>query len=66
MKPRSSSSSRAGPIIVMSSVLTITAFAIYYSHYQQVRDKAVMREGVTRDKERLRAIKAREEEEEKG
>ena len=45
-------------MIVMGTVVTITAFAIYYSHYQQVRDRAVMREGVLRDKERLRANKA--------
>lgn len=57
-------SSRA-PIIVMSTVITITACSIYYSHYQQVRDKAVMREGVMRDKERLRVNKARRGEEEK-
>ena len=32
---------------------TVTMYAIYYSHFQQVRDKAVMRAGVERDKERL-------------
>jgi len=45
----------------MGTVITITSFAIYYSHYQQVRDRAVMREGVLRDKERLRANKASKE-----
>ena len=48
-------------MIVMGTAITITSFAIYYSHYQQVRDRAVMREGVLRDKERLRANKASKE-----
>jgi len=42
-------------------------YAIYYSHNQQVVDRATMREGVERDKERLRSMrkKRREEREEK-
>eukprot|EP00592_Proboscia_alata_P012786 CAMPEP_0194394614 /NCGR_PEP_ID=MMETSP0174-20130528/123951_1 /TAXON_ID=216777 /ORGANISM="Proboscia alata, Strain PI-D3" /LENGTH=55 /DNA_ID=CAMNT_0039190429 /DNA_START=792 /DNA_END=959 /DNA_ORIENTATION=- len=38
--------------------------AIVYSHYSQVRDKAEMRAGVERDKERLR-IKRRLKKEQK-
>ena len=33
---------------------SMTLFAMYYSHYQQVSDKAIMRAGVERDKERIR------------
>jgi hypothetical protein len=43
---------------VMGIVMTAAVGAIYYSHYAQVRDKAVMRAGVERDKERLRNIRA--------
>ena len=34
--------------------MVITIGAIIYSHYSQVRDKRVMKEGVERDKERIR------------
>ena len=43
-----------GPAIIMGIVSSATLYAIFYSHYQQVRDKAVMRAGVERDKERIR------------
>lgn len=43
-----------GPAIVLGLTTSITAYAIFYSHFQQVRDKKVMREGVARDKERIR------------
>lgn len=43
-----------GPAIVMGLVSSATLYAIFYSHFQQVRDKAVMRAGVERDKERIR------------
>jgi hypothetical protein len=43
-----------GPAAALGLTTSITLFAIYYSHYQQVNDKAVMRAGVDRDKERLR------------
>lgn len=43
-----------GPAIVMGIVSSATLYAIFYSHFQQVRDKAVMRAGVERDKERIR------------
>ena len=39
-----------GPAIVLGLTTSITAYAIFYSHFQQVRDKKVMREGVARDK----------------
>jgi hypothetical protein len=38
----------------MGITLSMTIGAIIYSHYSQVRDQQVMREGVERDKERLR------------
>jgi hypothetical protein len=34
-------------------VVTASVSAVAYPHYAQVRDKAVMRAGVERDKERL-------------
>jgi hypothetical protein len=43
-----------GPTVVLGLTTSITAYAIFYSHFQQVRDKKVMREGVERDKERIR------------
>lgn len=43
-----------GPAIVLGMTTSVTLYAIFYSHFQQVRDKAVMRAGVERDKERLR------------
>ena len=43
-----------GPAIVLGLTTSMTAYAIFYSHFQQVRDKKVMREGVARDKERIR------------
>jgi len=46
-----------GSAVVMAAVLASSAGAVYYSHYQQVRDRAVMRAGVERDKERLRQLK---------
>lgn len=46
---------KGGPAIAMGSAITMALSAIVYSHYQQKRDKAVMRAGVNRDKERLKA-----------
>mmetsp|Transcript_14062 Transcript_14062/g.41214 ORF Transcript_14062/g.41214 Transcript_14062/m.41214 type:complete len:80 (+) Transcript_14062:192-431(+) len=45
---------RGGPAIVLGLTSSITIGAIFYSHYSQVRDKAEMRAGVERDKERMR------------
>jgi hypothetical protein len=35
--------------------MSMATFAVYYSHNQQVVDRATMREGVLRDKERIRS-----------
>lgn len=43
-----------GPAVVVGVTTIATVGAIVYSHYSQVRDQKVMREGVKRDKERLR------------
>jgi hypothetical protein len=43
-----------GPLVVLGLSCSVTVGAIIYSHYSQVRDRQVMREGVERDKERLR------------
>ena len=51
-----------GPAVVLGVTTSITLYAIFYSHYQQVSDKAVMRAGVERDKERIR-MKKRERKE---
>jgi len=54
---------KGGPAITIGIVTLFTIGAIGYSHYTQVRDKAVMREGVERDKERLRARRRQRKEE---
>ena len=43
-----------GPAIALGIASMSALGAIAYSHYQQVRDREVMRAGVYRDKERLR------------
>jgi hypothetical protein len=43
-----------GPAIVLGITSLVTVGAIFYSHYSQIRDKQVMREGIQRDKERIR------------
>lgn len=46
-----------GPKLVLG-ITSLGAFgAIIYSHYSQVRDKKVMKEGVERDKERIKIKK---------
>ena len=52
-----------GPAVVLGITTTITACAIFYSHFQQVRDKKVMRAGVDRDKERIRLKRKQQREE---
>lgn len=42
------------PMFVLTVTTACTIGAIVYSHYSQVRDKEEMRDGVRRDKERLR------------
>lgn len=48
---------RGRPAVTMLVVVAGSISAVAYSHYAQVRDKAVMRAGVERDKERLRRIR---------
>ncbi len=43
-----------GPKIVFGVSTVATLGAIFYSHYSQVRDKEAMKEGVRRDKERIK------------
>jgi len=45
---------RGGPAIALGLTTTVTLSAIFYSHFAQVRDKAAMRAGVERDRERIR------------
>eukprot|EP00545_Synedropsis_sp_CCMP1620_P002078 CAMPEP_0119016702 /NCGR_PEP_ID=MMETSP1176-20130426/14187_1 /TAXON_ID=265551 /ORGANISM="Synedropsis recta cf, Strain CCMP1620" /LENGTH=104 /DNA_ID=CAMNT_0006970221 /DNA_START=54 /DNA_END=366 /DNA_ORIENTATION=- len=54
-----------GPVIVMAVTSSVTIGAILYSHYSQVWDREVMREGVERDKERLRMKRKMRKEQEK-
>jgi hypothetical protein len=54
-----------GPAIALGLTSGITLFAVYYSHYQQVSDKAQMRAGVERDKERIRRKKEMQRQEDK-
>lgn len=46
-----------GPAATMVVVVGASVGAVAYSHYAQVRDKMVMKEGVERDKERLRMLR---------
>jgi hypothetical protein len=43
-----------GPKIALGLTSAITIGAVVYSHYSQVQDRAAMKEGVKRDKERIR------------
>ena len=54
---------KGGAARVLGVVVTMTAGAVAYSHYAQVAEKAVMRAGIERDKERLRLKKQRRLEE---
>lgn len=53
-----------GPAIILGITTSVTLYAIFYSHFQQVRDKAVMRAGVERDKERMRLRKRQQQQQE--
>jgi predicted alpha-1,6-mannanase (GH76 family) len=44
---------RGGAAVILGVTSLSTIGAIAYSHYAQVRDRKVMKEGVERDKERL-------------
>lgn len=46
--------SNRGPFVALATTSLFCGGAILYSHYAQVRDKEQMRDGVRRDKERLR------------
>lgn len=46
-----------GPKLALALTTAATISVVMYSHYSQVRDKKVMREGVERDKERIRMRK---------
>jgi len=61
-EPRRRIIPRGGAAVVLSVTSLATIGAIVYSHYAQVRDRKVMREGVERDKERL-AWKRRQQKE---
>lgn len=57
-----------GPLLVLGFTSAVTLGAIVYSHYSQVQEKATMRAGVERDKERIRmkrAMKKNQEEKSK-
>ena len=54
-----------GPVITFVAVVGATVGAVAYSHYAQVRDKNVMREGVERDKERLRFLRKQRKQQQK-
>eukprot|EP00547_Thalassionema_nitzschioides_P005559 CAMPEP_0194208926 /NCGR_PEP_ID=MMETSP0156-20130528/7229_1 /TAXON_ID=33649 /ORGANISM="Thalassionema nitzschioides, Strain L26-B" /LENGTH=72 /DNA_ID=CAMNT_0038935993 /DNA_START=205 /DNA_END=423 /DNA_ORIENTATION=- len=43
-----------GPAIALAVTSSAAIGAIFYTHYSQVRDRRIMREGVERDKERLK------------
>ena len=53
-----------GPALTFVTVVGASVGAVVYSHYAQVRDKNVMREGVERDKERLRMLRKQKRQEE--
>ena len=55
---------KGGAAKVLGLVVTLSAGAVAYSHYAQVAEKAVMRAGVERDKERLRQKRLRRQQEE--
>ena len=46
-----------GPKVALGITTGVTLGAIIYSHYSQVRDKKAMKEGVERDKERIKIKK---------
>lgn len=55
-----------GPLLTLGVTSAVTLGAIIYSHYSQIQEKATMRAGVERDKERIRikrAMKKREQQE---
>ncbi|GAX26819.1 hypothetical protein FisN_9Lu099 [Fistulifera solaris] len=59
--PQASILPRGGPAVALMVTVSAAASAVFYSHYAQVRDKAVMREGVERDKERVRMMRQKQQ-----
>ena len=51
---------RGGAAIAMCVSVSAFVGAVVYSHYAQVRDKAEMRKGVLRDRERLKLLKKKQ------
>ena len=54
---------RGGPAVTLFLCSGLTIGAVAYSLHAQVRDKAIMRAGVERDKERLRVTRQRQRDE---
>ena len=50
---------RGGAAVTLVLTTTLLLGSVAYNNYSQVRDKAVMRAGVERDKERLRMMRQR-------
>lgn len=48
---------KGGSAAALGFTFTCFVSAVAYSHYEQVRQKAVMRAGVERDRERLRLLR---------
>lgn len=46
-----------GPLLTFVAVVGASVGAVGYSHYAQIRDKNAMKEGVERDKERVRMMR---------
>jgi len=54
-----------GPAIALGLTGGIAVGAIFWSHYSQVRDRNLMKEGVERDKLRMKLRKRQQKEEER-
>jgi hypothetical protein len=55
---------RGGAAVTLVITSSLLVGSIAYNNYAQARDKAVMRAGVERDKERLRMLRKRQKEQE--
>ena len=51
--------------VTMGVVVLGSLSAIAYSHYSQVRDRNIMKEGVQRDKERVKRIRKEQKDRER-
>lgn len=54
-----------GPVIALGLTGSIAVGAIFWSHYSQVRDRNLMKEGVERDKLRMKLKKQQQQQKEK-